>query len=467
MSTPEKNREAELRVGLRAVIKLAWPSSLTMLIFSGIQLWTLIVLKPMGDAAIAAFTTGNRMIWLSQSLLFAISAGTMAMMARSWGENERREAARVAQISSYLTILIGIVFWGLFYFFAEHMARVFLAEDEAVHQSTLFIRASSPWLAFVGLNFTLSTIFRAVNDVMIPLVGAIVQAIVFVPIVYCLAYGLYGFPELGIEGAAHALGIANIVSVVFFVIIWLTKQSRLPTVPLTSIFHARTTKLINIGTPAMIEQLALQGGLAWFLIIVGWYGTAEYSAYGIGVTILSVSFLVGFGFSTAASTIVGQSLGRGRPDLAISESWRAMWLSVFCMTILGGLVIIFRWELAASFSSSEEMTYYVVAFLWSLGLMQPLMAIEFTLSGALRGSGDTKSPLIITMIGLLVFRGTAGFTAHYFGLPVEWVYAAIVLDYIAKSTLYLGRFMSKRWLKGKDRENYLQIVSDKSRIENL
>ena len=173
----------------------------------------------------------------------------------------------------------------------------------------------------------------------------------------------------------------------------------------------RLGRLIRIGYPAALEQLTWQGGFIVFLWIIAFYGTAAFAAYGIGVNILSFSFTVGFGFSIAASTLVGQHLGAGDPDLAAKSGWRAMRLSICTMAIFAAIIIAAAEPIAAFLIDDPEVIRLTVTFIWILGSVQVLMAIEFALGGALRGAGDTRFPLVTVLTGLFGVRITlAGFS---------------------------------------------------------
>ena len=109
------------------------------------------------------------------------------------------------------------------------------------------------------------------------------------------------------------------------------------------------------------------------------YGNAANAAYQIGVQILSFSFLVGFGFSIAASTLVGQHLGAGDPAGAERSGWRAMWLAVGVMVVFGTAIIVFARPIAQLLIDDAEVVRLAVVFIRLLGSVQALMAIEFTL----------------------------------------------------------------------------------------
>ena len=88
---------------------------------------------------------------------------------------------------------------------------------------------------------------------------------------------------------------------------------------------------------------------------------------------------------------------------------------------------------------------YTVQFIYVLGAMMPLLAVEFAIGGALRGAGDTRFPLITTILGLLVMRCGLAAIAAYLGLPVIWVYAALIGDYVLKGVMLIWRFRQGRW----------------------
>jgi len=209
----------------------------------------------------------------------------------------------------------------------------------------------------------------------------------------------------------------------------------------------RLRALVNIGYPAAVEQGVFQFGFFIFLMLIGnYYGTEAFAAYNIGVNILAVCMTVGFGFSIAGSTLVGQNLGADDHEGAARSGWRALFFAIMSMGSLGVLIMIFAEEVASYFLGDEPLTVqYTVQFIYMLGAMMPLLAVEFSLGGALRGAGDTRFPLMATVLGLLGMRcGLAGI-ATYMGLPVIYVYASLIGDYMLKGTLLIWRFRQGKW----------------------
>ncbi|MCZ6465439.1 MAG: MATE family efflux transporter, partial [Proteobacteria bacterium] len=369
--------------------ELAWPAILGNLLYSLVGFVDIKIVGSLGASAIAAVTTGYRIFFVLQAILMAVTVGTTALVARAWGAGDRAEAELVTRASLWVCIAVAAVtsLPGLLY--ARELAGIFDLEPETLDLAAVFIRRLSLFNVAFAIPFALGTAVRAAGDTRTPLwIGALTN-VVNVILLYVLVYGRFGVPSLGVGGAAIANGSAFAVGSAVFLWLWLRGGLVLGVGPPRALEPARIRRLFHIGYPAALEQGVWQGGFIGFLWIIALYGTAPYAAYGIGVNILSFSFVVGFGFSIAASTLVGQHLGAGDLAGAARSGWRATGLSVLAMSVFG-LAIVLASEAIASFLIDDpEVVRLTVVFIYILGSVQPLMALEFTLGGALRGAGDT------------------------------------------------------------------------------
>lgn len=428
------------------ILQLAWPAVLGNLGFSTVGLVDIKIVGSLGPSAVAAVTTGNRIFWVLQAVLIAVTAGTTAMVARAWGAGDREEAERVTQASAIVCSGLAVLLTIPAVVFAEELSRIFDLDPAAMKDAASFIRVLSLFNVAFALSMVIGSAIRAAGDTMTPLWIGLATNIVNVGLVYGLVYGRFGMPAMGVTGAGLASGLAFAFGTAIAVVLWLGGGLRVKYRRRKGILTAkRVRQIFRIGYPAGLEQGAMQLGFIIFLWIVSLYGTAPYAAYGIGVQILSISFVVGFGFTIAASTHVGQLLGAGDPDAAAASGWRAVKLSVGAMVVLGGMIVFFAEPIARFMIDDPEVIRLTVAFIYILGAMQPLMAIDFTLGGALRGAGDTRFPFFTTLTGLVVVRGAFAAVFAWLGFPVEWVFAALIFDYVVKSSLLTWRFRSGAW----------------------
>jgi len=329
--------------------------------------------------------------------------------------------------------------------FPHPLASIFRLEPHTIDLAAGFIFWLAPFQVAFAVHFALGAALRAAGDTRTPLAIGALTNVVNVFLVYGLVFGRFGMPQLGVPGAAIASGIAFTIGALAFVLLWWRGKLVLGVGTSGSWERLRVRRILDIGYPAGLEQLVWQGGFLAFLWIVSLYGTAPYAAYGIGVTLLSFSFLVGFGFSIAASTLVGQHLGAGDPDGATRSGWRALRLAMLAQIAFGLTIVLLAGPLARFMIDDPEVVRLTVIFIYILGSVQPLMAVEYAMGGALRGSGDTRFPLFAVFAGLIGARVTLASLFAWYELPVEWIFAALIADYIVKATLLTLRFRSGRW----------------------
>lgn len=439
--------EGKIPRGSLGVWTLAWPSIITNIFYATSSIVAIKVVGGLGPDAIAAAVTGQRVTFILQAVLTGVLAGSTALIARNWGAKNKEEAGifftRTVQLVLFIALITSIIIWH----FAEPLVTFFGLKGEALTLSIEYLRSIAPFYIAFGCGLGLITALRAVGDVKTPMIIGVIMNLFAIFFMLVFVNGWLGFPEYGVRGAALGIGLSFLIGAILLIVFWLSNQ--LP-VKYSSIFTLdtyRVKEIFKVGLPAALEQVIFQGGITAFLILVALYGTEAYAAYGIGVQILSFSFVIGFGFSIAGATLVGQHLGAGDTDQARRAGWGAMRLSIVSMTFFGILITLFAEPLARFMIDNDEVVRLSVIFIWLLGSMQPLMAIEFSLGGALRGAGDTKTPLMITLTCLLFIRVLLALIFYMLDASVEIIFSTLVADYIVKGFLYVARFRSNKWMQ--------------------
>lgn len=427
--------------------ELALPSILGNLSYTIVGMVQVKFIATMGAEGLAAVGAGQRIFFGMQAILMAVSAGTTALVARAWGAGDYDEASRVTMASLVLggVLAMGMAVLGIA--FATPVASVFGLDPATLEMASLNIRWLSAFNVVFAAMFVLSAALRASGDAWTPLWMSVGVNLMNIPLLYAFVYGRWGMPEMGVAGAAIAAGISFSIGVAVLMTMWIKQRFRVKHVASGWWRKARLKKLLDIGYPAALEQGVFQVGFFIFLMLIGnFYGTEAFAAYNIGVSLLAVCMTVGFGFSIAGSTLVGQNLGANDYEAAARSGWRACIFAILSMGTLGIIIISIAEDLATYFIGDAPLTVaYTVQFIYILGAMMPLLAIEFSIGGALRGAGDTRFPLMATIIGLLVMRCGLAAIATYMKLPVVYVYAALIGDYVVKSIMLIWRFRRGKW----------------------
>ena len=444
-TTDDSGETSGIKKPQLSIWELAWPAILSNLLFAIIGIVSIKMIGSLGASAVASVTTGHRIFFALQAILMAVSAGTTALVARSWGAQDYEEAAKITTASLWIGNAVAIALTIPCYFFAETIASVFGLPEETTQQAAVFIKYLSVFNIAFAVNMILSAALRAAGDTKTPLWIGIFTNIINVFLIYALVFGQFGFPQLGVAGAALANGLSFLIASMILLALWKGKRLKVGVGGKGSLSRRRIQQLVDIGYPAGVEQFVFQIGFVAFLWLVAFYGEAPFAAYGIGVQILSLSFVVGFGFSIAGATLVGQHLGARSPDEAEKQGWRATWMAIGSMVMLSVVIFIFAEPIARFLIDDDEVVRLTVIFIYILGISLPLMAIEFTLGGCLRGAGDTRFPLITTMTGLIGVRVGLAAIFAYFGFSVIWIYGALIGDYLVKGFMLVYRFRSGAW----------------------
>ena len=429
------------------VWELAWPTIVASATQTLVRWADLKMVGDLGVEAVAGVSAGGLVYWLLQSIVMAVTTGLVALVARAVGARDERLADETLKQSIVLGTLFGLGTLVALLPFTDALIAIYGVEP-------LVVSYGSEYLVFLLLGnvpFTLTFVFasalRAAGDARTPLWIGVIANVLNVFLNWVLIYGHLGAPALGVAGAGLASSLAMLFQVLLFWPLWLGRRTILR--PTRASFRPDTRlwrRIMHIGYPAALEGVLFHLGLFAFMRIITIYGTAEFTAYQVGAQILAFSFLPGLGFTSAAATLVGQHLGDGQAQLAARAGWRSTLGAIATMSGLGAAIIALAEPIARWFIDDAEVVPLIVDFIWILGAVQPLMAIEFALGGALRGAGDTRFPLLTIFIGLFMCRlAPASVAALVFGASIQVVWSCLILDYLIKAILLVARFQRGRW----------------------
>ncbi len=426
---------------------LAWPSILANILFASVGVVALKAVGSLGTDSVAAVGTGGRIFFVIQSVMMAISTGTTALVARSYGARRYQEASQVLYDSILISIFLSFVSIFIIWVAGEDLMSLFGLELEAKELAIDYLKVLILFSPTFGVSIVAGAAIRAAGDVKTPLYIGLFQNILNIFLLIGFVNGNYGFPELGVVGAAYAAGISFAVGTLLTLLVWVFGIISIPLPKIKEFSFDRFRELVKVSTPAGLEQGVFQLGLLLYFWIISLYGNAPIAAYNVGINILMLSFMVGQGFTIAGATLTGQFIGAENPKEAKRSGWRSAGLTMVSMGILGIILALASRPIAGYFVDDPEVIRLTVLFVWLLGIMQPLMALEFALGGALRGAGDTKSPLIIITISLIFFRLTFAGIFVWLNFPIEYIFGSLIVDYIVKAILFTYRFESGRWIK--------------------
>jgi len=425
---------------------LAWPAILSFFAMAVQAISFIKIAATIGPDAVAVVSSGVRIWMLLQALQMAIAVAATALVARAWGAGERSHAGGVAINGVVGAVALGATTGLPVIFFARPIAEAFGLPETVTTTLVQFIIWSGIFNATNSLRFVMEASLRATGDVRTPMLFTFLVTGIGIIIGIFFSHGAAGWSGFGVLGLVIGSGVATILCYVSLLAIWL--RGKRPLQPNKSCLReiAVWRTFWVVGWPSALEQAVLQLSIMAYVIILARFGTAVYAAYGISTMLMFLPITIGIGFSSAAATLVGQRMGAGDISGAKRAGARALLLAVGFMTMTGILTFIFAEGLAAIMIDDPIVQKWVAKFLVLIAVMQPLIAIDFALSGSLRGAGDTRFPMSVTLFSQLIARLGMGYVLAETGFSPVYIAAAMVADYGLKSLLLIWRFFgTDRW----------------------
>jgi putative MATE family efflux protein len=267
---------------------------------------------------------------------------------------------------------------------------------------------------------------------------------------WLLIFGHLGFPRLEVVGAAIPTLISRFVACALIFRKVFGHQGAIKMSATDSFRLDRETvrRIFKVGLPAAIEQMVMRSGQMTFARIVSSFGTVTYAAHQVALNVEGLSFTPPQAFQTAATALTGQSLGAKRPDRAIKVGQEARLLGIVLAIVTGGILLFLGRYVVLLYTDDPYVISLSSSALKIIAVAQPFMATNFVLAGALRGAGDTRWTLYITMVGIWGVRVVAAYIlAIRLGMGLQGAWIGMALDMIARAVLVNLRFRAGHWTK--------------------
>ena len=420
-----------------------------MSLASAVGVIDIAMLGRLGTGALAAVGYAMQFFYLSQAVLMAVGVACVAMMSRSLGAGEPDRARHALAASLTIALLTASVVSLLALFVPEAPIRLLGASEPIVAMAAPYFQLTIGSSLLFAVSFTYENAFRAARDARTPMIMAAAATIVKLALNWVLIFGNLGAPALGLVGAGLAtVGAQAVACVLFLVAARYSVHARSLRLRSGDLRAARAVyrETIRLAVPGLLERLGMNLALMSYFWVLGGYGPEAVAAYTIGVRVLSFSWIPGMGFSTAASTLVGQSLGANQPRQAARAGWRAARFALGVSIVLGIGFALARDPLARLFTDDPGVLEVLRPFIVVMALSQPLLGLHFTLGGALRGAGDTLTPLWAALLGNWGLRvPLALLFAFVLDWSVLWVWFALSFDHLARSAWMAIAFRRGRW----------------------
>lgn len=403
----------------------------------------------LGASEMAAVTSSLFPIWTVFSMLAIISIGSIAIISRAVGARQPEEVSRATGQSLRFAIWAGLGYGLVGFLITPWIFELMGTEPEVTQMGVRYLRIFFVGVVFFFVNDTFMGFFRAIGDTKAALfIGAtaIITNIVLDPL---LIFGIGPFPALGTQGASIATITAAMCGALMLLI--LLKKNRYPFPICFNLFDRFDWRLIRtiirIGFPPAIAYITFSVVYIFLNSIVASFGTVSIAGLLIGNRLESISYMTCFGFSIAASTLVGQNLGANQAARAARSGWTALGIAAGFTLVISILFLFTPGPLARIFTGDEEVIAIAIGYLQIIAISQIFMAAEIVLEGAFSGAGNTIPPMVVSIPGSIARLPLAYYLAVTVGMGINGVWWALTLTTILKGLVIVFWFSMGRWKK--------------------
>ena len=435
----------------KLIIALTWPALAENFLTSFMSMVDMMMVGGLGAYAIAAVGLIVQPKFIMLAAFMAMAVGTTALVAQCKGARNPDGSNAALDQSIILTIVIVIVICSAMLLTAGPLVRL-IAGSEISERSILegirYYKIQIYGFPAVALTFTINAALRGAGNTRATFYNNTVANIVNVILNYCLINGRLGFPRMEVAGASLATVIGQFVGFIMALIVATGGRQyiKLDIRKRWKVDFSMMKRIINIGIPSFVEQAIMRIGVLWFTTIVTALGDIAYAAHMVALNIQQLSFAVGIAFGTAATTLVGQSIGRKRIDLA--KVYVRMTLILGLLLTAAVAVFLFTCGRFVSRLYSNELSVISLAadMLKIVAIVNPILTARFIYTSALRGAGDAKSVAFMTFVGVLLVRPVVALLlVNILGMGLTGVWIALSSDFVISCAVIALRYKRGKW----------------------
>lgn len=394
---------------VRSILWLAWPALVEQILSTLVSFADTAMVGALGITATASVSISNSFVFLLNSIVLALGTGLTTYIARSVGAKDYEAARAYIRHALILLAMVGLPIV-TFTCIMHRLIPLFMgAGPDIIDSAASYLLITSAFRIFIMAMMVLGSVFRGRGDTKTPLrVGILVNIVNIVGnyllinpthtvVLFDKTYLIPG-AGWGVNGAALSTGISWVLGGSILALLLFTKKD--PTrISLKESFKpdfGLIRRVVSLSLPAMLERASMSGSSVVVTRSIALLGTVAVGANTISLTAESFSYMPAFAFQMAITTLVGQSLGAGKPDLARRYVKHTVQIGVIAMLLAGAGLFCFADTLVGVITQDAAAAPLAARCIRIVALIQPPQAMAWIYGGALRGAGDTRSPFYIT-----------------------------------------------------------------------
>lgn len=401
--------------------------------------------------ALSGAATVNQIFFMVQQVALAIGNSLVVLASQYWGEQRIEPIRTLTGIALKLGLICSVIIIALCLFIPRPLLMLFTTDEQIIEEGLSYLSLIQwTFILFIITNILMAAL-RSVGTVKISFYTSVVSLVVNVAINYTLIFGRFGFPEMGVRGAAVGTLVARILefAIVVIYMIKADKKLRLFSGGLFKISPRLRKDYTKVTVPVMLSQVLWGVSVPMQTAILGHLSADAIAANSVATTFYQYLKVIVIAMSSTSSVMIGNAIGRGDMERIKSDGRTLSVINVLIGLVLGIILFLLRYPLLSIYNLSDEATRLAINLISIMSVVMVGMSYQMPVSyGIIQGGGDAKFNMAMNMISTWAIVMPLSFmAAFWWKLPVELVVLCIQSDQIFKGLPTFIRFTSYKWIK--------------------
>ncbi|WP_313892074.1 MATE family efflux transporter [Psychrobacillus sp.] len=432
-----------------SLFSLTWPIFLEVFLFMMMGIADTFMLSALSDDAVSGVGAANQYIHIAILILEVVGNGAAIVVSQYLGSKRYVEASKISGLAVTLNLGVGILLSIGFLLFSKSMMVAMNLQGEVLVHAHQYLTIVGGGIFLQAVINALAAIIRVHGYTKETMFVSLGMNIIHVVGNYVLIFGKFGFPELGVQGAAISSVLSRLVAVLFFFwLLYRVMEYRVKVKYYFTISKEYIRKIMQIGLPSAFEQILYQGCQIVFLYYVTYLGAESLAArqYAVNISMFTYLFAIAIGMGTAI--IVGRFVGANEKDEAYRSVWSSVKWALLFTVVMVTIVIIFRVPLISLFTDNEQVIKIGASVLVLSFILETGRTMNIVIINSLRAAGDARFPVAIGALSMVMMSLPLGYLLVFvldMGLPGIWL--AIAADEWTRAIIMYFRWKGRRWEK--------------------
>jgi len=439
-----------------AIFTIGIPIAIQNLLTSSYVLVDTLMISSLGDVSLAAVGMAGQWSWLLNLALFGFSSGASVFFSQYYGDRNLKGIKKTYGIVMFFVLISAVLFAVFGFLIPERIISIFNRDVNVIKIGARYLKIAVFSYPAIAINQIVGVLLRSTKRAKLPMYVAALTTVLNAFFDYALIFGKFGFPELGIEGAAIATCFSAWIGPIILLGVLIYQKDDIVCTPIRELLSFKKEDIslfFSRAFPVLMNEILWGLGTFTLNVVFSNMGYEYYAAMTILKTFENIAFAFFVGLDNSCCIMVGQEIGGGEIKTGLKDARRFLILVPFVSLVTGIIVVLLRHELISIFNMAGTITEItldtasMLAVVYAVTL--PMRNFQYVIiTGVFRSGGDTKTGLrydLLCLWGLAV--PTAVISAFFLKLPFVLVYAlCIVVEDIPKFILCLRHFLSKRWI---------------------